>query len=241
MSAQREAPDVVAEAVERAESRDRDDATPVESVGVVDVNVGAVVACDEHLSTRRPINCVAQRSDRLLLRAADRLRTRKLIPIQVCVNPRSSDRNVRRWPLLSMETNFPLIPAIDRYIDLHLDRVLLLLLFFLNCSVLRCMLLCYCVLKVASECLFWQSDIVLLLCLSFLFVIWQINCSLSLSLLPAPELHVAAAYWLSMDGTDEQTDGRTDISPMHRRLPLEATCVSNRRRVQFTTIACIIG
>ena len=77
MSAQREAPDVVAEAVERAESRDRDDATPVESVGVVDVDVGAVVACDEHLSTRRPINCVTQRSDRLLLRAADRLRTRK--------------------------------------------------------------------------------------------------------------------------------------------------------------------
>jgi len=43
----------------------------------------------------------------------------------------------------------------------------------------------------------------------------------------APRLPVAAVHWLSIDGTDIQTDGRTDIVPLHGLLPLEAAIVNN--------------
>jgi len=41
----------------------------------------------------------------------------------------------------------------------------------------------------------------------------------------AAELHVAAAYWLSIDGRDRQTDGQTDTLPLST-LPLEAASVN---------------
>ena len=47
---------------------------------------------------------------------------------------------------------------------------------------------------------------------------------------------VAAAIWrwqILIDGTDRRTDRRTDISPTHRRLPLETASVKNTIKKQL--------
>ena len=55
------------------------------------------------------------------------------------------------------------------------------------------------------------------------------------------QLHVAAAYtaWLSINGTDKRTGGRTDNGPSHRRLPPEAASASKTDLVAHVDVRLV--
>ena len=53
----------------------------------------------------------------------------------------------------------------------------------------------------------------------------------------ASQLHVATAYWLAINGTDRQTDGRTDTVSLHIRLPIKAYSVDNNISCEENTRA----
>ena len=53
----------------------------------------------------------------------------------------------------------------------------------------------------------------------------------------ASQLHVATAYWLAINGSDRQTDGRTDTVSLHIRLPIKAYSVDNNISCEENTRA----